>query len=394
LAVQELEEGESEVETEEHKRGIGYALLAVAVIAGLLMGTGGGVVIGWLVAGRTQAGSPVEQPSPTREAVTTTEITQVTLTEDSAIVEAVAEVRPAVVTVINTLPPGRDMFGQVVEPKASGSGVIISQDGYIVTNNHVVENAQSLEVIYADDTKVPVTLIGADSFSDLAVVQVEGDVPAVAQLGDSAALKPGEPAIAIGSPLGVFKGTVTVGVVSAVDRRIEVAEGLWMEGLIQTDAAINQGNSGGPLINAAGQVIGINTIIVRGSGTGAVAEGLGFSIASNTVKEVSQQIIQYGKVRRPYLGVRWAPVDPTVASAYELPVQFGAYVQEVEPGTPAEEAGLQPGDIITAIDGQPIDAENGFVTVLMRFDPGQEVEMTIVRDGSEMTVAVTLGTRE
>jgi 2-alkenal reductase len=272
--------------------------------------------------------------------------------------------------------------------------VIISQDGYIVTNNHVVENAQSLEVIYADDTKVPATLIGADSFSDLAVVQVEGDVPAVAQLGDSSALKPGEPAIAIGSPLGVFKGTVTVGVVSAVDRRIEVAEGLWMEGLIQTDAAINQGNSGGPLINAAGEVIGINTIVVRGSGTGAVAEGLGFSIASNTVKEVSQQIIEYGKVRRPYLGVRWAPVDPTVASAYELPAEFGAYVQEVEPGTPAEDAGLQPGDIITAIDGQPIDAENGFVTVLMRFDPGEEVDLTIVRDGTEMTVTVTLDTRD
>jgi 2-alkenal reductase len=379
---------------EEQKRGIGCALLAVAVVMALLLGTGGGVVLGWLVAARSQAGSPVEQPSPTQEAVPTTEIAGVTLTEDSAIVDAVAEVKPAVVTVINTLPPQRDMFGQVIEPKASGSGVIISEEGYIVTNNHVVENAQSLEVIYADDTKVPATLIGADSFSDLAVIKVEGDVPDVAELGDSAALKPGEPAIAIGSPLGVFKGTVTVGVVSAVDRRIEVAEGLWMEGLIQTDAAINQGNSGGPLINAAGEVIGINTIVVRGSGTGAVAEGLGFSIASNTVKEVTQQIIQYGKVRRPYLGVRWVPVDPTVASAYELPAEFGAYVQEVEAGTPAAEAGLQSGDIITAIDGQPIDAENGFVTVLMRFDPGQEVEMTVIRDGSEMTVAVTLGTRD
>jgi 2-alkenal reductase len=379
---------------EEQKRGIGCALLAVAVVIALLLGTGGGVVLGWLVAARSQAGSPVEQPSSTQEAVRATEVTEVPLTEDSAIVDAVAEVKPAVVTVINTLPPQRDMFGQVIEPKASGSGVIISEEGYIVTNNHVVENAQSLEVIYADDTKVPATLIGADSFSDLAVIKVEGDVPDVAEFGDSAALKPGEPAIAIGSPLGVFKGTVTVGVVSAVDRRIEVAEGLWMEGLIQTDAAINQGNSGGPLINVAGQVIGINTIVVRRSGTGAVAEGLGFSIASNTVKEVTQQIIQYGKVRRPYLGVKWVPVDPTVASAYELPAEFGAYVQEVEAGTPAAEAGLQSGDIITAIDGQPIDAENGFVTVLMRFDPGQEVEMTVIRDGSEMTVTVTLGTRD
>jgi 2-alkenal reductase len=318
----------------------------------------------------------------------------VTVTEDSAIVEAVADVKPAVVTVINTLPPQRDMFGRVVEPQASGSGVIISVEGYIVTNNHVVENSQSLEVIYADDTKVPATLVGGDAFSDLAVLQVAGEVPDVAELGDSAALLPGEPAIAIGSPLGVFKGTVTVGVVSAVGRRLQVAEGLWMEGLIQTDAAINQGNSGGPLINSAGQVIGINTAIVRGSQMGAVAEGLGFSIASNTVKEVSAQIIQFGKVRRPYLGVQWVPVDPQVASAYDLPVEFGAYIQEVEPGTPADRAGLEPGDIITAIDGQPIDAENGFVTVLMRFDPGDEVELTVVRDGREITVNVTLGTRE
>jgi serine protease Do len=378
---------------EEQKRGFGYTCLVVAVIVALLVGMGGGVVLGWLIS-RASTSSPAVQPSPTRAVVRPTQVTNVTVTQDSAIVEAVADVKPAVVTVINTLPPQRDMFGQVVEPQASGSGVIISEEGYIVTNNHVVENSQSLEVIYADDTKVPATLVGADAFSDLAVLQVAGEVPDVAELGDSATLLPGEPAIAIGSPLGVFKGTVTVGVVSAVGRRLQVAEGLWIEGLIQTDAAINQGNSGGPLINAAGQVIGINTAIVRGSQTGAVAEGLGFSIASNTVKEVSAQIIQFGKVRRPYLGVQWVPVDPQVASAYDLPVEYGAYIQEVEPGTPADRAGLEPGDIITAIDGQPIDAENGFVTVLMRFDPGDEVELTVVRDGREIPVNVTLGTRE
>ncbi len=382
------------MEEQEHRRGRGYLLVAVLVIAGLLLMTGGGVVLGWLIGRGSLSSVPVAQPSPTRAVVRPTQVTNVTVTEDSAIVEAVADVKPAVVTVINTLPPQRDIFGQVVEPQASGSGVIISEEGYIVTNNHVVENSQSLEVIYADDTKVAATLIGADVFSDLAVVQVAGEVPDVAELGNSATLQPGEPAIAIGSPLGVFKGTVTVGVVSAVDRRLEVAEGLWMEGLIQTDAAINQGNSGGPLINAAGQVIGINTAIVRGSQLGAVAEGLGFSIASNTVKEVSEQIIQFGKVRRPYLGVQWVPVDPQVASAYELPVEFGAYIQEVEPGTAADRAGLEPADIITAIDGQRIDAENGFVTVLMRFDPGDEVQLTVVRDGREMTVNVTLGTRE
>jgi len=380
------------MEEQGRQRGCGYAVIAVLVILGLLLMTGGGVVLGWLIS-RARTSSPAEQPSPSRAAVRATEITHVTPTEDSAIVEAVAEVKPAVVTVINTLPPQTDFFGQVVEPQASGSGVIIDERGYIVTNNHVVENSQILEIIYADDTKVSATLVGADMFSDLAVIKVEGEVPDVAELGDSAVLQPGEPAIAIGSPLGVFKGTVTVGVVSAVDRRLEVAQGLWMEGLIQTDAAINQGNSGGPLINASGQVIGINTAIVRGSQLGAVAEGLGFAIASDTVKEVSGQIIEYGKVRRPYLGVQWVPVDPQVASAYDLPVEYGAYVREVEPGTPAAGAGLETRDIITAIDDQPIDEENGFVTVLMRFDPGDDVQLTITREGREIRVSVTLGTR-
>ena len=167
-----------------------------------------------------------------------------------------------------------------------------------------------------------------------------------------------------------------------------------MEGLIQTDAAINQGNSGGPLVNALGQVIGINTAIVRGGGYGtAVAEGLGFAIPSNTVREVTEQLIQYGKVRRPYLGIQWVAIDPTIAAAYNLPVQFGAYIQEVEAGTPAERAGLQAGDIITAIGGQAIDEQNPLVNILMRLHPGEEVRMTVVREGRQITLGVTLGSR-
>jgi 2-alkenal reductase len=363
------------------------------MIIALLFGTAGSAVVGGL-AGYIVASYRVPAVSTAPDVGVAPAPTYLTLTEQSAIISAVAKVKPAVVTVINTLPPQRGFFGQILEPQASGSGVIIDEQGHIVTNNHVVENSRSLEVIFADDTKVPATLIGADAFSDLAVIRVEGSVPATAKLGDSATLQPGEPVIAIGSPLGDFKGTVTVGVVSALDRRLELGGGLTMEGLIQTDAAINQGNSGGPLVNALGQVIGINSAIVRGSGMGGpVAEGLGFAIPSNVVEEVTQQLIEYGHVRRPYLGVEWVPITPRTASAYNLPVQFGAYVQDVQPGSPADIGGLQQGDILTTIDDQAIDEDNNLVTILMRFDPGESVHITVVREQEEVTLNVTLGTR-
>jgi S1-C subfamily serine protease len=365
----------------------------VVVVFAVLLGSVGGAIFGGL-AGYTAASFQDHGATIPPEIAATPSTTYLTLTEDSAIIAAVAEVKPAVVTVINTLPPQRGMFGQILEPQASGSGVIISEEGYVVTNNHVVENSQSLEVIYADDTKVSATLVGADMFSDLAVLRVEGEIPATAKLGDSAVLQPGEPVIAIGSPLGDFKGTVTVGVVSALDRRLEAGGGLTMEGLVQTDAAINQGNSGGPLVNSLGQVVGINTAIVRGTGAGGpVAEGLGFAIPSDVVKEVTDQLIEFGSVRRPYLGVETVAISPRIAAAYDLPVQFGAYVQAVQPGGPADEAGLRSGDIITSIGDQSIDEQNNMVTILMRFDPGQEVQITVVREGTEITLDVALGTR-
>jgi 2-alkenal reductase len=377
----------------ERKGRFGATLGFATVILAVLLGTACGAVFGGL-AGYAVAGNRIPSASAIPELEVTTETTHLTLTEDSAIISAVAKVKPAVVTVINTLPPQVGFFGQILEPQASGSGVVISEQGYIVTNSHVVENSRTLEVIFADDSKVPATLVGADPFSDLAVMRVEGEVPEVAELGDSTALQTGAPVIAIGSPLGDFKGTVTVGVVSALDRRLEVGGGLTMEGLIQTDAAINQGNSGGPLVNALGQVIGINTAIVRGSGAGGpVAEGLGFAIPSSTVKEVAEQLIQYGRVRRPYLGIEWVAITPRIASAYDLPVEFGAYIQNVQPGGPADSGGLRAGDIITAIDDQVIDEQNNLVTVLMRFDPGKDVQVTAFRQGNEIALDVTLGTR-
>ncbi len=371
---------------ERDRSGFRYSLVALVVTIAVVLGGGVGAAVGGL-AGYVAATYRVPTTLPTPEGDVTTEVTYLTLTEDSAIIEAVAKVKPAVVTVINTLPPRRGFFGQILEPQASGSGVVTDERGYIVTNNHVVENSRSLEVIFGDDTKVAATLVGADPFSDLAVIRIDGQIPTVAELGDSGALQPGEPVIAIGSPLGDFKGTVTVGVVSALDRRLDLGTGITIEGLIQTDAAINQGNSGGPLVNALGQVVGINTAIVPG------AEGLGFAIPSNTVKQVAEQLIQYGGVRRPYLGIEWVAITPRIASAYNLPVEFGAYIQDVQPRSPADAGGLLRGDIITAIEDQVIDEENSLVNVLMRFDPGQRVQIALIREGNEVTTSVTLGSR-
>ena len=249
----------------------------------------------------TPAQAPAQAPAPLPS------------TGDSPVVTAVKQVSPAVVTVINTLKPdavpsaqqqlpfpipGQEDPNQPQrQPRASGSGVIISQDGYIVTNNHVVEGAASLAVTFADGSRHDATLVGTDPLVDIAVIRVKDAVPAIAPLGDSDALQPGETVMAIGSPLGDFKNSVTAGVVSALNRTVP---GSGQEGLIQTDAAINHGNSGGPLVNLRGEVIGINTLVVRGGGsTGDQAEGLGFSVPSKTVKQVSDQLIQTGTIEHP-----------------------------------------------------------------------------------------------
>jgi 2-alkenal reductase len=288
-----------------------------------------------------------------------------------------------VVTVVNILAQG----GQ-----ASGSGVIISPDGYILTNNHVVDGYSNLQVTFRDGQTSAARLVGTDQFADIAVLKVDGKMPASAELGNSDALNPGESVIAIGSPLGDFKNTVTVGVVSATGRSIETMGGYQMEDLIQTDAAINHGNSGGPLVNLAGQVIGINTLVIRGS-TQDQAEGLGFAVAANTVKAVSDQLIAKGFVTRPYLGVQWQLVDPQSARRNGLPVQWGIYVETVGRGSPAAQAGIQPGDILTDIGGQPLDGDHPFINTLLGFGVGQPVDVTVVRGSQTLKLNVMLAER-
>ncbi|HWP29691.1 MAG TPA: trypsin-like peptidase domain-containing protein [Chloroflexota bacterium] len=315
--------------------------------------------------------------------------------------DIVEKVSPAVVTVVSDLGRGATRgFGlPPVQGQAVGSGVIVDDRGYVVTNNHVIAEGRSYQVILADGRKVPAQLVGRDDYSDLAVLRIDGPVPAVATLGDSSQLRPGEPVIAIGSPLGEFRNTVTQGVVSAVGRQLDdAAPGL--TDLIQTDAAINQGNSGGPLVNASGQVVGINTAVVRGtgpagllSGGGATAEGLGFAIPSNTVRDVVQQLIERGEVIRPYLGVSFQTVTPRIAAYYDLGVREGALITRVAPNSPAQKANLKPGDVITKVNDQPVGEQNSLAKVINQFKVNDQVTLTIVRDGREQQVTVQLDKR-
>lgn len=328
--------------------------------------------------------SPVVVSGPSQITISSTDISTI-------ITEVVELVEPAVVKVVGEVPGQANFFGFASEQTVSGSGFIITQDGYIVTNNHVVEDAQQLYVILSDGTELPANIISTDIYADLAVVKVEGQMPGVAVLGDSENLKPGESVIAIGSPLGDFRNSVTVGVISATGRMLNTGRGYEMENLIQTDAAINSGNSGGPLVNLAGEVVGVNTLVVRGDGqSSAIAEGLGFAIPSNTARLISEQIIQKGYFARPYLGVRIQHINPNVAVRYELPVEWGAYVVRVESNSPAARAGIIAGDIILRIGAKPLDEETQFVNALFAYQPGDIVEIEILRGTERVILQIPL----
>ena len=372
-----------------------YALVSCVIILAVLVGVVGGGVMGGF-AGYYAAQKSVAVAAPSVSAAVTSPATNVqpvspqqtnlTLQEDSAVIDAVRKVKPAVVTVINNLPTPRGLFGSVA-PTASGSGVIVDSKGYIITNNHVIAGQQSLQVIFADGSKADATIVGADSIADLAILKVD-KVPAVATLGDSNTLEPGQVAIAIGSPLGDYRGTVTVGVVSGLNRSVGR-----QQGLIQTDAAINNGNSGGPLINTLGQVIGINTLVVRSTNDGNVAEGLGFAIPSNQVRDIMTQLIANGRVDRAYIGISYQEVDPQIASALNLTTTDGVVITQVEPGTPAEKAGLQQGDVVLELAGQTIDQDHSLQSLLFTHNAGDTIALTILRGNKTMSVNVTLTTR-
>ena len=372
-------------------------LILVVLLAGVaaLSGAAVGGVIVYRTVSQAQLLNPVVSAPTTKgiQAASNTNPAPIVIdTTDiqTTITQAVKKVGPAVVTVVGTIPSQMSQFGPTGPQTVSGSGVFMSDKGYILTNNHVIEGVKDVTVVYSDGTQEKATIVGADKYSDIAVLKIQGQVPDVASLGNSDLLNPGESVIAIGSPLGDFKNTVTVGVVSATGRSIDTGNGYTIDGLIQTDAAINQGNSGGPLVDLAGEVIGINTLIVRNSGSGTVAEGLGFAIPVNTAAAVADQIIQTGYISHPYMGINFQPVTPDIASAYNLPVQWGAYVTSVSASSPAGKAGLQTDDIITSLGGIALDGTHSFINTLFNFKPGDQIEVGFMRGGKSQSVQLTL----
>lgn len=284
----------------------------------------------------------------------------------------------AVVTVTNST---ADLGAQAV-PVGAGSGFIVDDEGHVVTNEHVVDGADELTVQFFDGTSVPATVVGRDEVQDIAVLELdlsEGEeVPGVIAFGDSDIVRPGERVVAIGSSLGQFTNTVSDGTVGAVGREFGRASNL-----IQHDAEIYPGNSGGPLLNLAGEVVGVNFAGVGGgqSPIDVVPARIGFALSANEVEEVVDQLIATGEVVRPYLGIVGEALDG------------GQQVREVQAGTPADEAGLRQGDLITAIDGEDLDGRTPFIDLLLDRAPGDTITLTIERDGDERAIEVTLTQR-
>jgi serine protease Do len=274
---------------------------------------------------------------------------------------------------------------------ALGSGVIVSPDGYIVTNNHVIARASEIEIMLNDKRVFKGKVVGADPRTDVAVVKIDAKNLPTASWGDSSTLKVGAIVLAFGNPFGL-NFTATSGIVSAVGR-----SGLGIEqyeDFIQTDAAINPGNSGGALVNARGQVVGINTAILSASqgmqGEGG-SNGVGFAIPSNIVEHVMDSLIKTGKVSRGYMGITLGDLTPALAREFKVPDVSGALVNEVVPASPADKGGLTQGDVIRAYNGQTIDNRARFQSMVAGTDPGTEVTLGILRDGNPLTLKLTLG---
>lgn len=280
-----------------------------------------------------------------------------------------------------------NLFGQVSETASSGSGFIISQDGYVVTNYHVVSGATTLKVITWDTKEYVATLIGGDATNDIAVLKIEGsDFPYV-KLGSSEKMAVGDRVAAIGNPLGELTSTLTVGYISATDRAVNT-DGTYIN-MLQTDAAINSGNSGGPLFNMHGEVIGITTAKYSGtSNSGATIEGIGFAIPIDDVTGIISDLKDKGYISGAYLGVMVQDVNAEAAEMYGVPT--GAYVVEVTEGNCAEKAGIQPKDIITNIGGYDVSSMSDLTRALRNLEPGQETTVTVYRGGQQVHMEITL----
>jgi S1-C subfamily serine protease len=321
------------------------------------------------------------------------------------VIDVYERVAPSVVS-ITTQVLRRGFFFEIPE-EGAGSGFIIDQAGHILTNYHVIDGAQEIDVSINDDYVASATVVGMDRRNDIAVLKVDApaEILTPVELGASAHLKVGQRAIAIGNPFGQFGRTLTIGVVSALDRTLEGSDGRTITGIIQTDAAINRGNSGGPLLDSSGRVIGINTAIFSPTGTSA---GVGFAVPVDTVKRLLPDLLTLGRYRHPWLGVRYAyELKASLSTALGLPVNQGLLIVQLYRGSPLQQANVQGaqnetvvgnqrvyvgGDILIAIDGNPIETLDGMETLLEdNYTVGDQVTVTLLRDGQEFNLTIELG---
>jgi serine protease Do len=299
---------------------------------------------------------------------------------------------------LQQLPPGlRQFFGPMIphgpqQPQLEhgvGSGIIISPDGYIVTNNHVVDGAMQIKVTLNDRRVLPAKVIGTDKLTDLAVIKVDASNLPTVSWGDSTKLQPGQTVLAFGSPFGYFQFSVTRGIVSAVNRPNPYSDDARKPGgFIQTDAAINPGNSGGPLVDAHGELVGINTFIITDNGAFA---GAGFAIPSQIVRATTDQIIKHGHVEHGYLGININDVTPDNAHFFGLKDASGAIVAQVSPDSPASKGGLKQGDVVTELNGQKVLNASGLQVAVSEMTPGSPLKLGVMRDGKSETLNLTVG---
>ncbi len=392
--------------------------LAVVAIVSLVIGSVAGSVFGVLAA-NDKLGSWLERSilgtSTSSSGAVTPQTVQVE--EESATIDVVNKVKPAVVSVVGTqdfsrisrqpnyFSPLNDFFGfsQPSESEGTrqvvgGSGFIVSSDGLIVTNKHVV-NSENVDysVVMNDGTRIDATVLAKDPNLDVAILKIEKDNLPTLELGDSDKLQIGETVIAIGNALGEYQNSVTKGVVSGLARTIQAGDGTGnsevIENTIQTDAAINSGNSGGPLLNLSGEVIGINTAV------STEGQLLGFALPINSVKQDIESVKANGKIVRPYIGIRYTAITKDIQESNDLSVDYGAILVRgdqagelaVIPGSPADKAGLEENDIILEIDGERIDEDRTIVGALAEHKPGDTITLKILHDGEEKSVSLTLG---
>ncbi|MCX6811720.1 MAG: trypsin-like peptidase domain-containing protein [Candidatus Berkelbacteria bacterium] len=397
-----ISEGDKEpvpLEPTNSRKGLGFKGVIAVIILSLIFGVigGGGGVYLLLSRGgnllkpflKDQAGS-----------IPTTVTEKLTLEESSKVIDAVEKVNPSVVSIIATAEvPG--FFNTTTTERSAGTGFIITSDGLIMTNKHVVSNASAKYVVYLNSGKsYSATIQSTDPFNDLAVIKIDAKDLPVVSFGDPEDMKIGQTVIAIGNALGEFQNTVTTGVLSAKERSITASDTTGasqetLDGLLQTDAAINSGNSGGPLLNLEGQVVGVNVAVAQ------QAQNIGFAIPSTIAQSAMESIKRTGKIVRPYLGVRYVSLNPDISKSNNISVDYGAYVYSnslgqpaVVAGGPADQAGIKQGDIIIAVNGEKIDSTHSLTRLLQKYQPNDEIELTYQRNGQENKTKVKLSSTD